>query len=379
MRRLMCALMTVLAAFLCSCEREPELHLHYGGHTGVDFPIVNLDLNVFWHYDIDYDWRAEWNYGWDEKDQELFGNIGYTDPTDFDILRYYLGEQPNTRHTVKEDFEVSGKRLVARFERGYYDILVWNQIQGSMGVQSTVINESSLDSVTAYTNNSMASARYQSPKYDKAFYQPEELFAAYERNFYISGDPKDYDYYDAENKTYVKNAHVTLTPVTYIYLTQVRLWNNHGRIFNIDGDANLSGMARGVTLNTGRSFDDKITVNYLVRLKEKCPVGEKDTADIIGGRCLTFGIPGHNPSKVMHTNGISDKTHHYMDVKVVFFNGMDSTLVFDITDQVRRRYRGGVITVDLDMDTVPVPTRPGGSGFDATVNDFDEEQHEIII
>ena len=42
---------------------------------------------------------------------------------------------------------------------------------------------------------------------------------------------------------------------------------------------------------------------------------------------------------------------------------MDSTLVFDVTDQVRKRYRGGVITVELNMDTVPIPTRSGGSGF----------------
>ena len=55
-----------------------------------------------------------------------------------------------------------------------------------------------------------------------------------------------------------------------------------------------------------------------------------------------------------------------------FSNGMDSTLVFDVTDQVQTRYKGGVITVELDMDTVPIPRRKGGSGFDAVVVDYED-------
>ena len=60
-----------------------------------------------------------------------------------------------------------------------------------------------------------------------------------------------------------------------------------------------------------------------------------------------------------------------------FYNGKDSTLVFDVTDQVRRLFRGGVITIDVDMDHVPTPNRKGGSGFDAVVKDYDEEEWEF--
>ncbi len=59
----------------------------------------------------------------------------------------------------------------------------------------------------------------------------------------------------------------------------------------------------------------------------------------------------------------------------MFYNGMDSTFVFDVTDQVRERYKGGVITVELDMDTVPIPKRSGGSGFDAVVKDYEYEEY----
>ena len=68
----------------------------------------------------------------------------------------------------------------------------------------------------------------------------------------------------------------------------------------------------------------------------------------------------------------NDGVRHYMDLNMQFNNGMDSTFVFDVTNQVRRRYKGGVLTVELDADTIKIPTRKGGSGFDATVKDFED-------
>ena len=53
-------------------------------------------------------------------------------------------------------------------------------------------------------------------------------------------------------------------------------------------------------------------------------------------------------------------------------NGMDSTFVFDVTDQVRERYKGGVITVELNVDDVPIPKRSGGSGFNAVVKETED-------
>ena len=76
---------------------------------------------------------------------------------------------------------------------------------------------------------------------------------------------------------------------------------------------------------------------------------------------------------------MKDKVSHYLDVTMLFNNGMDSTFVFDVTEQVRRRWKGGVITVELDMDTISVPSRSGGSAFDAVVKDFEEETHEFDL
>jgi hypothetical protein len=43
-----------------------------------------------------------------------------------------------------------------------------------------------------------------------------------------------------------------------------------------------------------------------------------------------------------------------------------------VTDQIREKYKGGIITIELDVDTIPIPTRSGGSGFDAVVKDTED-------
>ena len=104
-----------------------------------------------------------------------------------------------------------------------------------------------------------------------------------------------------------------------------------------------------------------------------------EAVDIVGGRLLTFGIGGQNANHIKHRDDVKDKVPHYLDVTMQFNNGMDSTFVFDVTEKVRRRWKGGVITVELDMDTIGIPSRTGGSAFDAVVKDYEEETHEFDL
>ena len=146
----------------------------------------------------------------------------------------------------------------------------------------------------------------------------------------------------------------------------------------------ISGLARSTNVNTGRGGNDAISLSYQARMKKNIPlVGyypdkpEEPTptteyADVIGSRIMTFGICDIIANSVKDASEVHDAHRHYLDVDVQFYNGMDSTIVFDVTDQVRSRYKGGVITVELDVDTVPIPKRRGGSGFNAVVKDFED-------
>ena len=357
---------------LTSCSPEPPLHLYDAEELTIDLPLVDLELQVYWdYYGPDYDWKKEWYYGWDDDDIGLWGDIGYTTPSLFELRRYYTGSKPNGKHTHVLSNQVEGTHFQSRYDWGYWDILCWNHITTIDGIQSLVFDEeTTLDEVTVYTNQTMRSSRYNAPAYAFAFHAPEPLFAAYEQAIEVDQSLKGF-VYDPERDVYVKKLNVKLMPITYIYLTQIILHNNRGRVVSADGSASLSGMARSATLNTGKSGSDAITVAYQVRMKnDREKDGEK--VDIIGGRLLTFGICNLNPNRLTRSEELPDPYPHYMDVNMQFNNGMDSTFIFDVTKQIRERYKGGVITIELDMDTVPIPSRGGGSGFDAVVKPIED-------
>ena len=359
---------------LIGCLREPDLHLYEAAYTDIDLPDVELSLEVYWDYElsygITYDWKAEWYYGWDEEDLQLFGEQGYVEPSSFNLRRYYTGSKAYGKHAYVLSDMVEGTTFHGRYEWGFWDILVWNNVSTLDGVQSLNFEEKGLEEVVAYTNPSMVRSRYQAPQFTRSFYAPELLFAAYDQAEQIDKDLSGFEF-DAERNVYVKRLDMLLLPVTYIYLTQVILHNNRGRITSCDGSANLSGMARSVVLNTGISGSDAITVYYNVRMKKDCKKNS-ELVDIVGGRLVTFGMCNQNANRIAKSAQVVDNQHHYMDVTMQFNNGMDSTFVFDVTDQVRERYKGGVLTVELDVDTIPIPQRSGGSGFNAVVKDVED-------
>lgn len=397
--RLVCSKTAIIcfvisAILLIGCEREPNLHLHRGGtDIETELPVVDLNLNVLWNYlfkyNVEYDWQAEWFYGWDDTDVSLFGKIGYTEPTEFEIRRYFTNNTPLGPHSSPYSHHISGHYLSARYDFGFWDILAWNDIQTPDGVQSVHIDESSTyDYVTAFTGQTMYPTRYNAPKFTRAFYQPEELFSGYESGIEINRNLDGFTF-DAERNCWFRRLDMELQPVTYIYLVQVILHNNNRdfrKVTATDGNANLSGMARTVNLNTGVTGSDAITVNFNTRMKFDRKGKGGETVDIIGGKVLTFGMPNLNPHKLStraYMESLSKiaesdlNNRHYVDVNMQFYNGKDSTLVFDVTDQVRRLFRGGVITIDVDMDHVPVPNQKGGSGFDAVVKDWEEKEWEF--
>ena len=374
---------------LSSCYREPYLHLYRGADTDFDIPIVDLELEAVWDYEIGYnityDWKAEWSYGWDLSDIEIFGEIGYTEPKVFNLRRYYTQDIPLAPHTQVLSSVLYEPHFQGSFEWGYWDLLIWNEVYTLDGVQSLHFDETtSLDSVTAYTNPSMHTSRYNAPRHTNSFYAPEALFSGYDRGIEIDKDLEGFTY-DEERGIYIKKLNMVLEPVTYIYLMQVILHNNKGRVTAVDGNSNLSGMARTTSLNTGIAGDDPITIYFNNRLKKDVPLvpynpddpyapvdPSVERADIVGGRLLTFGLCNQAANRIKNVSELTDKYKHYMDVTMQFNNGMDSTFVFDVTKLVREHYKGGVITVELDMDTVPIPKRSGGSGFNAVVKDVED-------
>ncbi len=383
MRKIMMLLLLALLA-LSSCYREPPLHLYDIDSPAVALPIVELSLDTYWDYDgnlgINYDWRAEWYYGWDDEDRSIFGELEYEEPTKFFLRRYYTGEVKEGTRIDKKNAYVSGRTFRAPYDWGFWDILAWNDVKTIDGVQSLQIEEKSSydEDIIASTGTTMYSSRYHAPRYQNSFYEPEQLFSACEKGVEINKNLDGFEF-DEDNNIWIRKLNMYLEPLTYIYLPQIILHNNNGRIDQVTSNGNISGMARFADINTGFAGEDAIAVNFKMRLKTNKDFKAGEKVDIVGGRLMTFGICGQNANRITRADEENDTEHHYIDVQLQFNNGMDSIFVFDVTDQVRKRYKGGVITVELDMDTVPTPKRSGGSGFNAIVKGFEEELHEIEI
>lgn len=377
-----------------SCEREPPLQLVLR-EKDIDLETdkVILDLEVLWDYELAYNWKKEWCYGWDSRDDSIFGTWDIKEPELFNIRRYFTKDDPKAPHTSVLKDQVEGTRFRSKYLYGYYDILVFNEVNTIDGVQSLHFDEeSTLEYITAYTNQSpnhtlapQMASRASNSRQSYSFYQPEFLFAGNYDDLHVSNNPADYDYYIEETNSWFKRVPLNLTPVTYIYLTQVILHRAARKVDNVGGDGSLSGMAQSTNLYSHISSEEDISVNYQMRMKKNLTyidplTNVPEEVDIIGGRVLTFGLTGVNPYGVTRASTsyqrIEDsRIRNYLEVNMVFPNGRDSTYLFDVTDQVKERYKGGVITIHLD--SIAIPGGKGNSMFDAIVVDPEEETHEF--
>lgn len=389
-RAICAALCGIVAA---ACTIDPPLHLvDPGEYIQTEFQRTEIDLNIIFGYDF----TTEWYYGWDDTDNKIFGLWDIQQPDTFNLRRYWKQNDPNTPHSAARPEMFVGRTFRDRYKYGYYDLLVWNKVSTLDGVQALEFDEeSTYDYITAYTNQShtptkapqyYSQQRIPAMRVGYAFYEPEFLFSAYQENVHITNNPADYDYFDSTTLHWVKKIPMAPEPVTYIYLPQIIIHNNKGRLAAVDGRANLTGMARSVNLNTHITSEQDVSVMYSTRMKKDVPY-HSEQVDIIGGRLFTFGITGTNPYHLNapphhHEKGTVPplaalSVKNYLEVPIIFNNGLDSTFVFDVTDQVLTRYKGGVITIHLDADTIPIPSRSGGSGFNAIVKEFEEETHEF--
>lgn len=382
----LCLAACCLLALLQSCI-EPPLHLP-GQEVLAEMPAVEVELSVVWN--IDADWTTDWYYGWDERDDSIWGSIGYTEPSTYQVRRYFTGDDPKAPHTNVDAFSIRGTSFRRFFSFGYYDILFWSDIDSKDGTQVLVINETP-DSVTATTTGTRGMSRsiVQMVSPHQAIdtsaviglrNQPEIFFAAYPEDIYISDNMADYEY-DPVEKVYIKKIETQLRPLVYIYLVQIVLLNNDGRVKGINGNSAMSSMASGTNVNTGHTNNHPAVIYFNTRMKRNL-VAAGHPCDIIGGKFTTFGLCDMEPytraDNIYKGTRANLSNHLFFDL--VFSNDGEKTYSVDVTDQMQRQAHGGVITVYIDCNDLQMPEGPEkgtGSLFVPTVDDYEEVYWEI--
>lgn len=378
----------ILAAMigLTSCI-EPPLNLP-GQELAVELQVAQTELNVIWDNDVQLD--HEWYYGWDVKDDSIWGSIAYPIPTSYEVYRYYKGDNPQSMHSAVDMFTINTNRFRRYFQFGYYDMLLYSNIDSKDGTQVLVIKESG-DSVMATTTGTRGISRSildaSRANGDETplgiLNQPEIFYAAYTENVYISHNLNDYDYDPVEN-VYIKHIETQLRPLVYIYLVQFILTNNEdGRIKGINGNAAISSMASSTNLKTGRTSNSPTLVYFNTRLKENIMV-EGKPCDVFGGKLTTFGLCDNEPYTRSGAayRGTRSSLNNIVYFDLVWNNNQVKTYEADVTSQMQANAHGGVITIWIDCSKLTPPeddSSGGGSLFIPTLEDYDEVQWEIEI
>lgn len=362
-----------LLLLVCGCRIEPPLHLRQAVEVNVRLT-TSVKAEFLWQTD----WDSRWQFDWDE---DTWGPLGYQMPKSYRMHIYTQGpdHQPVSHRSyafMGTSGEVSvflgvhnllfhnndSEVLLFRSEDDLSDIYGYTRIVSS-GLKATTPVKSLAQKQAA----TKAGVDEDMPEEAVAF-EPDDLFALYKPDFELTDDLSQYEYVDG---TYIIRINGDLVPESFIYLIQVRLQNNFGRVVGAVGGAALTGVAQEVNLVTSERGSDAVTIPTDVRINR-----DKDP-DLLGIRVHSFGIPGCNPYDEVSV-AAAPEGKHFLVLSVTYFDYTYKNIRVDITDAFRALPTGGVINLELDVNDFPPESGDGsvtgGGGFKPLMDDWKEER-----
>lgn len=361
---------------LGGCEIEPRLHLRKAVETKVILQ-TSVTADIMWQVD----WQARWQYAWQP---ELHGELGYSEPKTMRLHIYTQGTDgtPKTHNT----FNFHGMNGQVEIFEGIHNLLFHNTDSEVLSFRSDdeewtveastkIISRGLKPSSPVRTmEQKAASTRADLDEVNEPVaFMPDELVTLYDPDRLITDNLDDYEYIDGK---YVLRIHGDLHPASIIYLFQIKLHNNLGRVTGSEGGAVLTGVAHSVDLKTG------ITSAEMVGVPADVHINKTADPDMLGSRVLCFGIPGCNPYDDASVAAAPEGKHWFV-LNVCFKTGKYKNIRIDVTDKIRALPLGGVITLELDVEDFPPedidPPVDGGGGFVPLINNWDEEIGETTI
>jgi len=373
-------LISAFAALLLlsgGCTIEPPLHLRKTVQTKVVLT-TQVRTEIMWQAD----WRTRWSFPWNEA---LWGPVEYTVPQGMRMHIYTLG--PTGSPVSHNIYNFSGLSGEVSIFIGKHDLLFHNNISEVNLFRS----ETELDDLYAYTRIISTGLKGTTPvrtlsqkeaatkaddsqiPEESVAYAPDELFSLFKPEFEISDDMSRYEFIDGK---YVIRINGDMSPVSYIYLIQINLVNNHGRVIGCFGGAALTGVAPEVNLKTRMTGSDPVTIPTDVRINREV------NPDVMGIRLLSFGIPGCNPYDAQSV-AEAPEGKNFLVLSITYNDYTYKNIRVDVTDQFRALPTGGVISIDLDVDDFPpessVGPVSGNGGFNPLIDQWDEETGSTSI
>jgi len=325
---------------LTSCENK-ELcfdHWDHASRYSVDY---RMNWRCDWQYASDggVDWQADWNR--------------YDFGMSYDALRpqnpsgvraqVYVDGHDNEISNISADGGIvnmtPGEHQIL-FYNNDTEYIVFNDIHSSVQATATTRSRSRV----TYIGNS---ALEKQPK-ENTVNPPDFLFG-----HYIDG-------YRVEKLQVAPIVEVTMKPLVYRYL--VRYHFEYGVQYVGLGRGALAGMAGSVYLTDGHTGGDVVTVLYDCEVK---PWGVEAVVN-------TFGVPNYPNPDYSRAGG-----SYGVNLEVRLTNGHMLNFDFDVTEQVVKQPRGGVI----EVWGLRIPDELGkedSGSFDVNVGGWGEYEDVII-
>ena len=332
-------LAVIALTLFASCDENKDNDLEVVDSVRLSVSFKNPDLDLLWGEN----WKTEWQYDWDSSDT-TYGTLGYSTPEIIKGTIYNL--DANTGKRYNSFFKLFGLKdnSATLPAGGKYDMLLYNTDTENIIFQASDDFEkyTASTTITPFGFDSMGVAY-------KHLDEPDELLGALVTGVDLSKPSTDSMEIDVE-----------LNPYSIIYLIQVVILNNDDdqemQAIGASG-ITITGLSQGVDLFTRKTFDKTILIttedikplqNHAnVRLEDGTVV---ENADILAARMLTWGLPGINPMEpTKYGSKAAVVNQNFIGIEVTLRNGIPYTVSYEITEQLRNKPAGGVLTVSVDL------------------------------
>lgn len=300
-----------------------------------------LDLIPLWEHEWERDYGLEWTKNWDiDKFRHSYDDLRPGKAGGLAVFVYDDVTSENPK--IVKEYHISPEGEMIRVSEGSHRLIIYND-----DTRNIIIDDmASLPTARATTRARSRASYMQLHDDEYTVGEPDMLYGHYERDF------------TTELSTVAEPLEFTLRPLVYTYLVRYEVLQ--GLEYVVQARGAMAGMAENVYLTDGHTGDDAATVLFDCEI---APYG-------IEARVMSFGVPGFPDKYYERLKRRADSPKHVLNLELLLSTGNSFSLDFDITDQIDRQPRGGVITVGGIV--ISNSGKPSGSAFDVNISEWGE-------
>lgn len=304
MKRFYCYI-GILALLFCATGCRKELCYDHDLH-GIS---VKVDAQFSWEqewerpygHDWEQEWKKEWRWDYNELRPEASKGVR--------LLAFRAAD-----NYAESNISAAGGLL--SLQEGLSSLLFYNN--DSEYIVFTGLTDTETAKATTRT---LSRGNFKKPHADeRTMNQPDMLYGHYE------------EAYEAERTLEPVTLPVKMKPLVYTYLIRYEFSKGQRNVSLARGA--LAGMAESVYLKDGHTGKESATILY------DCTVEEFGAEALV----KTFGVPDYPGDH--YAEAAASLPRFTLNLEVKLLSGNYKSFEFDVTDQLLKQPRGGVIIVD---------------------------------